>query len=97
MPYRASQDGGEGWAATVVHVVEEPLVHHLATVPLFIIPAQVLSLSGKLSRQGGDLRLLHVGEQGLAEGGRQGLQELARVHRGSGVHLRGWLLTLRHL
>ena len=37
-------------------MVEEPLVHHLATVPLFIIPAQVLSLSGKLSRQGGDLR-----------------------------------------
>ena len=97
MPYGASQDGGECWASTVVDMVEEPLVHHLATVPLFVIPAQVLSLSGKLSRQGGDLRLLHVGEQGLAEGGRQGLQELARVHRGSGVHLRGRLLTLRHL
>ena len=93
MSYRASQDGGQGWASTMVHMVEEPLVHHLTTVPLFIIAAQVLSLSGKLGRQGGDLRLLHVGEQGLAEGGRQGLQELSRVNRGSRVHLRGRLLT----
>ena len=34
---------------------------------LFIIPAQVLSLSSKLRRQGRDLRLLHVGKEGLAE------------------------------
>ena len=61
-------------AATVVQMFEESLVHHLATIPLLIILAQVLSLSGKFSRRGGDLRLFHVGEQGLAEGGRQGLR-----------------------
>ena len=31
---RASEDGGESGSPTVVDVVENPLVHHLPTVPL---------------------------------------------------------------
>ena len=64
---RAPEDGGKSGSSTVVDMVEEPLVHHLPAVPLLIIPAKVLSLGGKLCRQGGDLRLLHIGEQGLAK------------------------------
>ena len=64
---RAPEDGGKSGSSTVVDMVEEPLMHHLPAVPLFIIPAKVLSFCSKLCRQGGDLRLLHIGEQGLAK------------------------------
>ena len=96
--HRASQNRGKGRPAAVVDVVEEPLVHHLTTVPLLVIPAQILRLCSELSRQGRDLGLLHVGKQGLSERGGEGLQEFPWVHWSSWIHLKiewSWRTLMR--
>ena len=44
----AAEDGGEGGAAALADVAEEPLVHCLAAVPLLVVTPQVLSLGGEV-------------------------------------------------